>query len=1022
VEPIAVDLDAAQQKAVSYRGPRLIVTGPTGSGRTTVLVERFASLVAEGLAPEKILVLTRTDSQADLLRPRLEEKLALPWEELSVHGTTGLAVRVLARAGMEVGLYPEVSVLSAADRLALLGDAIDSLILEAHDLGRDPIVLLGTLVERIDRLEEEMVDSQAFLGWAEGLDAGHDSIADAERELEFAHVWVAHDRMLAERGARSAPAAIRDAVGLLERNPALREKLSADWEQVIADGVEDFDNAAWRLVELLGLTDGSLTVITNPAEGSRRLRGAFSSHKESLMGLDPKPELVELSTVHRASSEREFWQATNERAQAQAIAADVERLVLKEGVPANRIAVVVESPTREAPAIEVALEERAMPNRVNSGQAFFQRGEIRDLLAWLRLLVDPADGAAVARALARPPIGLGAADIASCSKIARKRKIDLVAGARAATESPQVPPEARDRLFGFLRLHRLATQAVDVLRPDLFVHRLIERLGLRASLAYSASPQAAERLRALAVFGEIAAAHVRRDPQATARDFARHITAIARSGFPGSETGIAMPPGDYPAVEIVGLNDLRDREFDHIFIAGLDAGRTRTMVRQAAEPLPEPLLPEVLPAASEKLGETVSRQLLRAAVGKATTRVVFSHSRTGTRGDSLHPSPYAEDLRMEAGAEWEERETELFSPGESLEATYRIMRDELLEVIESTGSSMLELKLDTGDEVDQAVVRFLELLKLSALAGRPDGHAAAESLAAVNERLRAVATDSQREALTTSRLDNWITDADAGARDRDRVLSARSEPSLQAFLPRHGQGLALSAGDLETYRTCPLRYKFARVMRVPQDPTIAQRFGIVVHQVLERWHRGEGGSQQDLLNLLDRSWRRSGLGEGERERQLKTKARDALVRYHARDGERHAETVWLERGFAFKIGPHTVRGRVDRVDLREDGEYELIDYKTSFPKTVDELRDDIQLTIYSIGASDAWELEAVKRSYWYVLDDDRVEVPGGVNRDEMEATVHQVAEGILSQEFEPSPSYSACSICDWRLACPAAER
>jgi DNA helicase-2/ATP-dependent DNA helicase PcrA len=89
---------------------------------------------------------------------------------------------------------------------------------------------------------------------------------------------------------------------------------------------------------------------------------------------------------------------------------------------------------------------------------------------------------------------------------------------------------------------------------------------------------------------------------------------------------------------------------------------------------------------------------------------------------------------------------------------------------------------------------------------------------------------------------------------------------------------------------------------------------------------------------------------------------------------------------------------------------------------VDELRDDIQLTIYSIGASDAWELEAVKRSYWYVLDDDRVEVPGGVNRDEMEATVHQVAEGILGQEFEPSPSYSACSTCDWRLACPAAER
>ena len=1021
MELIAVSLDNQQREAVEDRSPRLVVRGPAGSGRTTILVERFGSLVKEGVAPEAILVLTRAEEQADLLRPRLEETLQLPWEELAVLGTIGLAVRVLTQAGLEAGLDPDVAVMTAADRLALLGDAMDTLTLEAHDLGRDPIVLLGSLVERIDRLEEESIGVEAFSDWAAALPTSTEpERAAAEREQEFAAVWRAHDRFLAERGSRSGPGAVRDAVALLERNASIRERFSTSFAHVLADGVEDFDHAAWRLVELLGFDHGTLAVFSNPDEGTRRLRGAFEMHLVQLESLDPAPTVVVLSETHRRPETVEFWQATTERAQAQAVAADVERLILKEGVKPNQIGVIVDSATRDAPAIEVALEERAVPNRVNSGQAFFQRAEIRDLLAWLRLLVDPMDGAAVARALARPPIGLGSADIARCSQIARKRKIDLVKGASAATESPQVPPEARDKLHAFVRLHRRAARAIDALGPDLFVHRLIERLGLRTSLAYAASPQAAERLRALAVFGEIAAAHVRRDPQATARDFARHITAIARAGF--ADLGVPLPGGDYPAVEIIAADSLRDREWEHVFVVGLDTGRRPNATRQPAEPLPQALLPEALPAQSLDATAVVVGNLFGIATSRATRRLVLSHSRTGPRGDALHPSREAEALREELGAMWEERETELFAPGETINATYKILRDELLEVVETTGSSMLEMRLDTGAEVDQAVVRFLELLKLSALAGRHDGHAAEESLAAVNERIRAVATESQREALERSPLDSYISDADRGDKDRDRAVAAKTEPSLEAFLPRRGEGLALSAGDLETYRTCPLRYKFSRVMRVPQDPTIAQRFGIVVHQVLERWHRGEGGSELELLSLLDRSWRRSGLGEGEREKQLKVKAKDALIRYHARDLERDAQAKWIERSFSFRVGPHMVRGRVDRVDELGSGEFELIDYKTSFPKTVEELREDIQLTIYAIGANDAWELEATRRSYWYVLDDERTEVPGDVNREQMEETVHKVAEGILSQDFEPSPSYSACSWCDWRLACPAAER
>ena len=137
--------------------------------------------------------------------------------------------------------------------------------------------------------------------------------------------------------------------------------------------------------------------------------------------------------------------------------------------------------------------------------------------------------------------------------------------------------------------------------------------------------------------------------------------------------------------------------------------------------------------------------------------------------------------------------------------------------------------------------------------------------------------------------------------------------------------------------------------------------------------------------------------------------------------------MWFERSFSFRLGPHHLRGRVDRVDRVRGGdggeEYELIDYKTSRPKTVEQLKDDIQLSLYALAARESWQLESSRQAYYYVLDDKKVPVP----RDEADTewvkeTVLAVGEGILAQQFEPTPSHAACSICDYRIVCPAAEK
>ena len=532
---------------------------------------------------------------------------------------------------------------------------------------------------------------------------------------------------------------------------------------------------------------------------------------------------------------------------------------------------------------------------------------MRDVVAWTRLLADPSDASAVVRALARPPIELRQVDLARVIQIARRRKLDMVAALAVATESPQVPPEARARIQRFQELHRAASAALDAGRPDL----------------------------------------------------------LARAAL----------------------------------------GAERDEPRGGAS----------------------------------------SQSRSG--------------------------------PDEALRDMQRIVSEEVLADVVRIGGRLSELRLDTDLDISHGVARYLELLKLSALTQRPPEQSVADALADVNARLLAAVTAMQREILQSSPLDGTLLaaepmsaddpeDADGLAREgrydeqaaRVQAISPRGEPSLVPFLPRRGGGLALSASDIETYRSCPLRYKFARVLRIPTEPTIGQRFGIVVHQVLERYHVAGGETLTQLLDLFEACWRRAGFRDGESERELRAKARTALERYHARLHGQDSQPVWFERQFSLQIGPHHLRGRVDRVDrlvggresgTRESGggggphgqgggiethgqgggietvggeRYELIDYKTSRPRTAEQLRDDVQLSLYALAARESWQLEAASRAYYYVLDDLIVRLPEGTDEARVTETVMTVGEGIMDQRFEPTPSRAACSICDFRIVCPAAER
>jgi DNA helicase-2/ATP-dependent DNA helicase PcrA len=980
-----------QERAAAHGAGPLLVLGAAGTGKTEVLARRLARLAGEGVRPERVLVVASTRATAARLRSRAEVLLEGAYEEFWIGTWEAIGERLLREHSEAAGLDPFFDVLGPAERLAMLLDRLEELPLRRHEIRGNPAGLLARLLARIDGLKAEAVGPEALAARADELESAARDAGEMEasrREREFAQLYTVHDRILAAAGSLDRGDVFLALNCLLADRPDVRGRIAARFTHLMVDELEDATPSQRGILAALAAENpNQLYALEDRAD---ELADPSPRHPQPApwyRSTHPTGDVVVLENQFRQPKTR-FWRCANERAQAQAVAREVEHL-LAGGVAPEAICVLIDEPARRGGTVAAAMEERGIPFHLSGPAALFQRPEVRDAIAWLRVLADPEDSAAAARALTRPPIELRSADLARLTTIARRRKLEMVSACEAALDSPQIPPEARERIQAFLKLYRAAAAALEERRADVFVRRLIERVGLRRQRLFAAQPEVAERLLALSRLAELASAWARREPHGSTRGFVRYLSAVADAGV--EPAGGEEPPSP-GSVKGLGFDAVKGMDFDHVFVLDLERD-----------------------AALDRIGRPARAGLVLSRVER-------------DEGGATRPSPFYEEARAAAGAEEEAHEEELFGPAEGLHATYRALRENVLEASWKAGRELSEPRLDTAVDVNRAIARYLELLKLAALAQRPGDEATAEAIEAVNGLLRQVATTEQQAELDASSLDSYLLDSERERGNRSALIAARHEPSLEAFLPRRGDGaLSLSASDLDLYLTCPLKYKFARVFGIPQDPTINQRFGILIHNVLERFHKedeseaGEDGLSR-LMGLFESGWRRTGFGSSDDELQYRERAREALRLYWEQERAAEGVPVWLERKFDFQIGEHHVRGRVDRVDRLPNGSHELIDYKTGQRKTAAELESDLQLALYRLAAREAWGLDASTGSYYYVLDAEKVAAPTKPDDAErVERTVLQVGEGVLGQDFEPRPSPTVCSWCDYRLICPAAE-
>ena len=268
---------------------------------------------------------------------------------------------------------------------------------------------------------------------------------------------------------------------------------------------------------------------------------------------------------------------------------------------------LIEDPGAKGGPVAAAMEERGIPFHLSGPAALFQRPEVRDAIAWLRVLADPGDSAAAARALTRPPVELRSADLARLTTIARRRKLDMVSACEAALESPQIPPEARERIQSFLKLYGEASAVMEERRADVFVRRLIERVGLRRQRLFAAQPEVAERLLGLSRLAELAAEWARREPHGSTRDFVRYLSAVAEAGVEPSGGEEPPSPG-----AVVGL-DRGGREGPRV--RPRLRARARGRARGGADRAPGAGGDRALPGRARRRRGGASLELLRAGAG-----------------------------------------------------------------------------------------------------------------------------------------------------------------------------------------------------------------------------------------------------------------------------------------------------------------------------------------------------------------------------------------------------------------------
>jgi DNA helicase-2/ATP-dependent DNA helicase PcrA len=476
VERLCADLNPPQREAVTHgEGPLLVLAG-AGSGKTRVLTYRIAYLLATGQAlPSEILAITFTNKAAGEMRERVERLVGGASRAMWVMTFHSACARILRADAQRLGYKRAFTIYDEADSLRMVKRC-------AEELGVDPKRFPPRAVRaQISAAKNQLLDVDAYRE-ASGAPGRGAQVGPGYFEETVADVFRLYERRMLEASAMDFDDLLVRTVNLLELFEDVRERYRRSFRWVLVDEYQDTNRAQYRLLQLLSEEHGNLFVVGDDFQSiysfrSADIRNILEFERDFAQTTVVKLEQNYRSTQtildaangiianNRGQKPKHLWTDTgrgepvtlaefdDEHAEARYIASEIERLTSEEGIPREEIAVFYRV-NAQSRVLEDTLVRFDLPYQVIGGTKFYERAEIKDAIAYLSLLVNPADAVSFARIVNSPRRGIGETTQARLLSHANTTGQDIWEVFSAADRTPGLGPSAMRSVTRFAELMR----------------------------------------------------------------------------------------------------------------------------------------------------------------------------------------------------------------------------------------------------------------------------------------------------------------------------------------------------------------------------------------------------------------------------------------------------------------------------------------------------------------------------------------------------------------------------------------
>ncbi|MHC4915598.1 MAG: ATP-dependent helicase, partial [Planctomycetota bacterium] len=559
-------LNPAQREAVLHRGSPLLVVAGAGSGKTRVVTRRIAHLVATGTRPYSIMAVTFTNKAAGEMRERVAELLGedAPVWVATFHST---AARILRREDGGLRRTRDFTIYDQEDSTAIVKS------------------VLGEL-----RLDDSEFQPRSVLGFIDGCK--RDGVGPEEapghgyRGRKLVDAYALYEERLRAANALDFNDLLGELLRLFREAPAALDRYRRRFEHLLVDEYQDTNSVQYELVRLLAGEGGGLCAVGDPDQSIYGWRGARIENILSFEKSFPGTKIVRLEQNYRSTRpileaagaliehnrariERGLWTdkeqgrsvelfvGLDEQHEAEEIARRIGEAAA--GGRSHGSFAIFYRTNAQSRAFEEVFLRNAVPYVLVSGTAFYQRAEVKDALAYLRLAVNPSDEVSFRRAVNRPPRGMGAGAQARLVSGAAARGCSLMAAARSSEVREALPPRARKCLESFVAVIDAAGGA-ETYPVEPVIRTILEESGLLERFAAQEETDRVENL------NELAAAAGEYDfvnPDGSLAGFLEQVALVA---------DIDRWDEKAERVSLMTLHAAKGLEFPVVFVTGLEEG------------------------------------------------------------------------------------------------------------------------------------------------------------------------------------------------------------------------------------------------------------------------------------------------------------------------------------------------------------------------------------------------------------------------------------------------------------------